>query len=192
MDAPDPISQPLALPDLGRRIVVVGTTGSGKTTVAREIAQLLAAPHIELDALNWEPDWTSAPTDIFRERIAEALKGDAWVLDGNYSVSRDITWPRAEAVVWLDHPLRVIMWRLVIRTFRRVFTREELWNGNRERFKAQFFSRDSLFLWALKTYGVRRKTYPLLFKQPEYSHLRVIHLRSSGETSRWLAGLKSS
>ena len=77
-----------------RRIVVVGTTGSGKTTVARKLSRRLGIPHVELDALHWEPKWTPAATDVFRQRVAEALKGDAWVVDGNYSKARDLIWPR--------------------------------------------------------------------------------------------------
>src|SRR3972149_10212063 len=86
---------------LGRRIVVIGTTGSGKTTLARRLSQLLDIPHVELDALNWEPDWVQAPTEVFRQRTEEALRGEAWLVDGNYSAVRDIVWPRAGTLVWL-------------------------------------------------------------------------------------------
>jgi len=178
--------------DRNLRIVVVGTTGCGKTTVARQLAQLFGIPHVELDALNWEPNWTTAPTDLFRQRVEGSLKGDGWVVDGNYSAVRDIVWPRATTLVWLDYHLWVIMWRLVSRTFRRTVTREELWNDNRERFLDQFLSRDSLFLWALRTYRMRRRTYPLLLSRPEYAHLRVVHLRSPGETREWLSRLETA
>jgi len=169
-----------------RRVVVVGTTGSGKTTLAREIARRLGIPHIELDALNWGPNWTEVPREVFRARVAAALEGEAWVVDGNYSAVRDIVWPRADTVVWVDYPLWLILWRLLLRTFRRTFTREELWSGNRERFRDQFLSRDSLFLWALQTYRPRRRNYPRLFSQPEHAHLRAVRLRSPRETDAWL------
>ena len=172
-----------------QRIVVVGTTGSGKSTLARKISHLLDVPHVEMDALNWEAGWVAAPTEVFRQRVQDALAGDAWVTDGNYGNVRDLVWPRATAVVWLDHPLRVVAWRLFRRTLRRSLTKEELWNGNRERFLTQFFSRDSLFIWLLKTYWRRRRTYPLLLKQPEHSHLKVAHLRSQRETDDWLSGV---
>ena len=136
---------------LGRRIVVVGTTGSGKTTLASDLAQRLEVPHVDLDALHWEPGWTEAPTDLFRERVTRALSGEAWVTDGYYSAVRDIVWSRADTIVWLDYSLPTILYRLARRTFRRAFTREELWSGNKERVLTQFLSRDSIFLWALKT-----------------------------------------
>ncbi|MGB9723987.1 MAG: AAA family ATPase [Chloroflexia bacterium] len=176
-------------PSPGRRIVVVGTTGVGKTALARRLARHLGLPHIELDALNWEPGWVAASLDTFRARVAQALAGETWVVDGNYSRVRDLVWSRADTVIWLDYALPVILGRLLRRTIRRIFTREVLWAGNRETFRGGFLSRDSLFLWALRTYGRRKREYPALFQQPEYAHLTVIRLRSPRQTRRWLRGL---
>ncbi len=172
-----------------QRIAVVGTCGSGKTTLAARLARILGVPHVELDALHWEPAWTEADNERFRERVTQAVTEDMWVVDGNYRVARDIVWPRADTVVWLNFRLSLIMWRLVRRTFRRVFTREELWNGNRERFLTQLFSRESILLWALQTYRRRRREYPLLFAKPENAHLTVVHLSSPRAAERWIAGL---
>ena len=174
---------------LGRQIVVVGTTGSGKTTLAGELARRLEVPHVELDALHWEPGWTEAPTDLFRERVTRALSGEAWVTDGNYSTVRDIVWSRADTIVWLDYSLPTILYRLTRRTFRRIFTREELWSGNKERVLTQFLSRDSIFLWAFKTYRRRRREYPELLSYPEHAHLHLVHLRSPRQERRFLLSL---
>lgn len=169
------------------RIVVVGTTGSGKTTLARALAERLGYDHVELDALNWGPNWTAAPDDVFCERVRTAAERPRWVADGNYSRARPELWSRADTIIWLDYAMPVIMWRLLGRTLRRIFGRQELWSGNRERFVTQFFTRDSLLLWALRTYRRRRREYPKLFAQPEYAHLTVVRLRSPRETKRWLA-----
>ncbi len=171
------------------RINVTGTTGSGKTTMARNLAQRLGVPHVELDALHWDANWTEAPNDVFRERTSNALSGDEWAVDGNYSAVRDIVWSRANMVVWLDYSLPVTLVRLWRRSVRRVVTQEELWNGNKESVRSLFFSRDSLFLWALQTYKKRRKEYPLLFKMPEHAHLKVVHLKSPEEAAAWLSGV---
>ena len=176
----------MALPPAMTRVAVVGTTGSGKTTVARRLSKRLGLSHVELDALHWEADWTPAPREVLRRRVAEALTGDSWVVDGNYGAVRDLIWPRATTLVWLDYPLRVVMWQLFRRTLRRTVTGAELWNGNRDRFTTQFFSRESLFVWALKTYWRRQRELPELLARPEHAHLRLVRLVSPGAARRWL------
>jgi adenylate kinase family enzyme len=170
----------------GRRIAVVGTSGAGKTTLAQRLAQRLGIPHVELDALHWDPNWTPAPPDLFRERTAEALSGQAWTTDGNYSTVRDIVWKRADTVVWLDYSLPVVMGRVTWRTLRRSIRGEQLWNDNRERLQEALLSRDSVVWWALRTYHRRKVEYPNLFSLPEYAHLAVVHLRSPRAAREWL------
>ena len=171
------------------RYSVIGTSGSGKTFVAAEIARRLHIPHIELDALHWRKGWKETPLPQFRHLVDEATSGDAWVVDGNYRKVRDIVWRKATAVVWLDLPFRTVFWGTVWRTLTRVATREELWNENVEGLDA-LIGLDSMPVWVLKTYW-RRKEYPRLFAKRVYSHLRVIRLRSRREVSNWLASLSS-
>ena len=173
-----------------RRLVVIGTSGAGKTTVAKRIASILDVPHIELDSYRYGPNWTKTPDDVVRDRLSEALRAEAWVADGNYyRMARDVVWPRATTVVWLDYSIHVVMWRLFGRTMRRRILQEELWNGNRERLWWHFVTRDSLFLWALKTHWSRRRTMPAAFARPEHAHLDVVHLRSTKSTNEWLGTL---
>ncbi len=168
------------------RVAVIGTTGAGKTTLAGQVAQALAVPHVELDAYRHGPNWVETPDDVFRQRLSEALQGDAWVADGNYGVARDVVWPRATTLVWLDYPISVVLWRLFWRTIRRGVFRQELWNGNREKLRWHFFSRQSLFLWALRTHWRRRQAVPLAVAQPEHTHLELVRLRSPKAASEWL------
>jgi adenylate kinase family enzyme len=169
-----------------RRIVVVGTSGCGKTTFAQALAARLRIPHVELDALHWGPNWTLPPSDTFRAQVAAAAARPGWVLDGNYGKVRDIIWPRAEAVVWLDYALPVILARLARRTLLRIVTRERLWGTNRESARLAFFSRDSILLWAIQTYGVNRRRYPEALAGPAHAHLRVAHFRTPGAAAAWL------
>ena len=78
------------------------------------------------------------PREEFRTRVAEALSGDSWVIDGNYSKVRDIVRTRADTLIWLDYALPLILRQLLARTARRAITGEPLWSGNRERFAAIF------------------------------------------------------
>jgi adenylate kinase family enzyme len=176
-------------PPLYHRIAVVGTTGSGKTTLAERISSRWGLPHVELDALHWGPGWTEVPVERFREQTAAALSGESWVVDGNYREVRDIVWGRADTIVWLDYPVWLILARLAWRTCRRVFSHTELWGGNRESFRTQFFTQDSLFLWAWHTYPIRRQEYPLLLAQPQHAHLTAVRLRSPREAQRWQKGI---
>ena len=79
---------------LGSRITVVGTTATGKTTLATQLAQCLGLPRVELDALYWGPNWTAASVEDFRARVAQVVSKNEWVLDGNYSRARDLIWAR--------------------------------------------------------------------------------------------------
>ena len=172
-----------------QRISVVGVTGAGKSTLAGSLADKLHVPHVELDGLHWEPHWTMAELAVFRTRVEAAVAADGWVIDGNYSRVRDLVWGRADTVVWLDYPFPLTFVRLLRRTLARVHSGEELWNGNRERFTAQFLSRDSLFLWALKTYPKFRTTIPAALASEPFAHIRLVRLRAPRDAQRWLASL---
>jgi adenylate kinase family enzyme len=174
-----------------QRINVVGTTGSGKTTVARRIAEALGCPHVELDALHWGPSWEEAPGDELRERVSEATRGSSWVVDGNYGKVRDIVWGRADTVVWLDYSFPRIFLRLLWRTLRRGILREEIWNGNRESL-TMALSKDSILLWAITSYPKNKEEYPKLMADPEYTHIRFLRHSSPRETEEWLKSLGSS
>ncbi len=173
----------------GPRIAVVGVTGAGKTTTSTRLAEILHLPHIELDALHWQPNWTAMETEAFRQVITRRLAQDAWVVDGNYRKARDLIWARATTLIWLDYSLPVILWQLTRRSLLRIISQEELWNGNRENFRGLFLSRESLYLWAFQSYRRFHETYPQLLSSAENAHLQVIRFRSRRDSQAWLAQL---
>ena len=130
------------------------------------------------------------PVDVFKERVARAVEGDAWVIDGNYAGrgAQGLVWPRADTVIWLNPPLGVIFARLFERAVRRIRSGEELWpgTGNRETSRNQFLSRDTLFWWALKTYRRRRRELPQILARPEHAHLVVHRFARTAEADAWL------
>lgn len=174
-----------------RKLVVIGTTSSGKSTLARRLSERLGGDFVELDALYWQANWTPATLEGFRANVETATSKQSWVVAGNYHVVRDLIWPRAEAVIWLDYPFLVVFWRLLTRTVRRGWTQEELWNGNREKFwwHLKVWSEDSLFHWLFKTYWRRKRETPILLAFPEHEHLKVFHLMSPREAEEWLDSL---
>jgi len=171
------------------RVSVVGTTGVGKTTVARTLAAKCSIPHVEVDALYWGPNWRPVPPDVFRDRIARVVAQDEWVLDGNFIVVRELVWQRVDTVIWLDYKLSTILCQLAGRTFSRVLGREVLWSGNQESFFETLLSRDSIILYAFRTYRRRRRTYSALTCDPRYRAIRFVRLRSPQETQDWLDSL---
>lgn len=171
------------------RVVVVGCSGAGKTTFARQLAQLLGAPHIELDALYWLPNWVHRPTDEFCALVAEAISQEQWVTDGNYRAVRDLVQSRATAVIWLNYTFPTVFGRVLRRTLRRTLTHEELFTGNRESLHRAFLSRDSILWWVITTYKRRRRQYRALFDQPAAVSYARVELRRPSEARRLLAAL---
>jgi adenylate kinase family enzyme len=148
----------------------------------------MGAPWLELDSMFHQADWTPLPDEEFRSRVAELVRGESWVADGNYSRVRDLVWARADTVVWLDLPKRTVMRRIVWRTLRRVAGRAELWNGNRERWRNLFTwdPEESVISWAWHKHGQNRERYAAAMADPANSHLRFVRLTSPAAVRRFL------
>lgn len=173
------------------RIVVIGSTCAGKSTLAKLLAEKVGASFVELDAMHWEANWVEAPDETFRERVERAVAAQAWVVAGNYAVVRDIVWPRAQVIVWLDYSFSVVFWRLLTRTVRRVVTKEKLFAGNVEKtwMHLKVWSDDSLLYWLFKTYWRRKREFSVLLAHPDNAHLTVHHFKKPTEAARWIESL---
>lgn len=153
----------------------MGPSGSGKTWVSERLARTLGLRHVEIDALYHGPNWESCTLDVLRERVAEATEGDGWVSDGTYhQLIGELVLERAQTVVWLDLPVRLLMWRLVRRSYVRKRDDVELWHGNREAPWAEQIR--YLFRPAFKRAFENRRNLPALFAR--HPHLEVHRLRS--------------
>jgi adenylate kinase family enzyme len=180
--------------EIGKRIVVVGTSGVGKSTLSASLSQTLSIPYIELDALFWNENWTGSSDELFTQRVQDALQaaGEAWVVDGNYGLTRSLVWPKADTVIWLDYPLWLIYWRLLQRALKRILSQELVWGKNRETFANQFLAKDSLFVWATTTYKRRRETYLQIMAENAFPHIHFFHFRSPKETEAFLKAIAVS
>ncbi|MDA0632630.1 (d)CMP kinase [Nonomuraea sp. MCN248] len=171
-----------------RRISVVGNSGSGKSTIAAELARRLGVPWLELDSIYHMPGWTPRPVEEFRAEVDAFTSGDGWVVDGNYSAVRDLVWARSDTVVWVDPPKATVMRRLSLRTLCRMATGAELWNGNRERFGSLFTKDESILRWAWDNHRKYRDRYAKAAVDPAYAHLRFVRVTSRDDLARVLDG----
>src|SRR5262245_2099974 len=167
------------------RVVVVGTSCSGKTTFAHQLASKLNIECVELDALYWGPGWTPRPT--FEGDVLAAVQQARWVIDGNYSRVRDIIWRHATAIAWLDYSFARVFSQAVRRTLRRVVLGERLYGGNRETIRETLFDVEAPLWLVVRTHGRRRREFPELFERAEYRHVGIIQLQTPIAAKTFLA-----
>jgi adenylate kinase family enzyme len=176
------------------RVSVVGNAGSGKTQLARSLATLLGVPHVELDAIHHLSGWQPIDPTTFVDEVAAIASGDSWVIDGNYRmvVSEGPVWQRADTVVWLDLPRRVVMRGLLARTVRRIVGREVLWNGNREPLRNLYAwdPEKSIVRWAWTQHAAYRHRYGSAMSSADNPHLHFVRLGSRKEAARWLESVR--
>ncbi len=170
------------------RINVVGTSGTGKSTFGKRLAGLLSIPHVEMDALFWGPDWYWPSDEEFFGKLEQAVAGERWLLDGNYTRTVPIKWRRVQTVIWLDYSFPRTIWQAIRRAVRRSWTQEELWpgTGNRESFRKSFFSKDSIILWSITHHGKIRKKYRQVMEDADFKHIEFVRLASPREAERYL------
>lgn len=170
-----------------RRMVVVGGPGSGKTTVAAALARRFELKHIELDALWWQPGWTSVDRPAFRQSVKERLLPGAWVADGNYfDEIADFVWTSADTIIWLDLPRHVAIVRALSRSGRRVMMQRPLWSGNREPASVLTPMSIARLIWRWPSYAARISSTLSTLEIPDTV---VMRLTSDDAVARWLASL---
>ncbi|WP_248964752.1 hypothetical protein [Sphaerisporangium perillae] len=174
-----------AYPARMQRILVVGITGAGKSTMARTLSKRLALPYHEMDAFYFTgPGW--AVDEDFSVKVARVVSSPSWIFDSlGYPEVRDLLWEHADTVVWLDYPKRVIMPRVLRRSLRRTLLRERVFGGNRETL-ANWFRRDHPAWWAWSQHAARRAEIGRRSLDPRFGALRVIRFGTPGEAGRWL------
>ncbi len=166
--------------------VIASASGNSKTTLGRELAARLGVPFVELDALVHGPGWTETPDHELRATVAPILASEGWVIDGTYIRKLgNVVLEAADLVVWLDLPIRVWLPRLVRRSWRRLLSQEELWNGNRESVRDLVGGRESLFGYALRSHFRRRREWPL-----EMQRYPLVRLRTVKAVSGFLAAAR--
>jgi len=171
-----------------KRINVIGTTGSGKSTFASALSRQLSYPYVQIDQIYWKPNWQEPADEEFLPYLEKAISGDMWVLDGNYNRTNSIKWKQVDTIIWLDFGFIHTLFQLVVRTVKRASLKRELWpgTGNRESFYRSFISSDSILVWLFRSYGKNRARYSKLMQSVDHSHIKMIRLQSPSEVRKFL------
>lgn len=162
-----------------KKINIIGTSGSGKSTIGKHLAATLDYPYIEIDAVFWGKNWQEPSDEVFFPKLKQALQGECWVLDGNYTRTIPIKWEAIDTVIWIDYSLARTLFQAIRRALHRLISQQELWpgTGNRESVSL-LFSSQSIVLWTLTNFRKNRIRYAKMMEATEYRHIRFIRLRS--------------
>lgn len=163
-----------------KKILVIGSGGTGKSTFAKRLGECLNINVIHLDKLYWKPGWVEPAKAEWAATVEEICRREEWILDGNYSGTLERRLAACDAVVFLDLPARVCLWRILKRVLQyRNTTRPDMAEGCHERFSWQFL----LWVW-----NYRRRTRPKILKMLRRCEGKVqaIHLQSATEVERYL------
>lgn len=167
-----------------RRVAIIGNSGGGKSTLARRLGEALGLPVIHLDVLYWKPGWRESDDDAFAARQAEALAGDSWICDGNFTGTQPLRMARADTIVWIDLPPLLCLWRAIHRmiTYRRG-GRPDMAEGCDEKLDLAFYAFILTF---------NRKVRPRIEAAlaAHGAHARVVRLRSDREVAAFLAQVR--
>jgi adenylate kinase family enzyme len=166
-----------------KRILVIGTGGSGKTTVARRLAERTGLPLVHLDVHYWRAGWQPTPPEEWQVMVRQLVTADEWIIDGNYGGTLDLRLEACDTVVFLDIPRIVCLWRVLKRQVRYLGrVRPDLAPGCRERLSWEFL----VWIW---TYPTRRRGDILRRLAALDTQKRVAILRSSAEIDQFLASV---
>ncbi|UQN05318.1 AAA family ATPase [Deinococcus sp. QL22] len=159
-----------------QRVLIVGSPGAGKSTLAKKLATRTGLPLIHLDELYWNPGWIKVEPAVWQQRLAEALAAERWILDGNFSTTLRERALRADLVVFLMPPRLLCLWR--------AFWRERLnLRPHARQDGAKWPSRALLLdIWQFPPQAQQQRQ-----ELTQLPNLKVVVLRSDAEIGAWLA-----
>lgn len=166
-----------------RRVLIIGNSGGGKSSLARALGERTGLPVIHLDVLFFKPNWVESDRLQFRQRVAEALAAPQWICDGNFGSTYDLRMPLADTIIWIDRPRLQCLYRAI----RRAITysrggRPDMAPGCRETIDLKFYR----FIWTFDA-AIRPRLEAALAEHG--SHARLERLRCDDEVARFLASV---
>jgi adenylate kinase family enzyme len=175
-----------------KKIIVIGSSGAGKTTLAKELSLTLSIPHTELDGLYHQANWEPTTNEKFIKQVKAFTNEPQWILCGNYysKLSEEI-WPQADTIIWCDYSFVRVFGRLLRRTFTRSVAKTELWSGNYESFYTNFFTKDSILVWTIKTWKKQKSRYNQLYNNPDsLSGVRLVRIKTPKDMRELLQNIQ--
>jgi adenylate kinase family enzyme len=162
-----------------RRVIVIGSGGSGKSTFARQLGTITGLPVVHLDALFWKPNWTSTPKDEWTEVVRQEIEKPEWIMDGNFGGTREMRMQAADTIIMLDLP----RWLCMLRIFKRWSMyhnkkRPDMAEGCNEKIDWEFV----MWVWKFRARS-RAKVLQELRSQTEKS---IVILRTRREVAEYL------
>jgi adenylate kinase family enzyme len=170
-----------------KKILVIGCSGGGKSTLTRALSEKLNLPPIHLDMHFWQPNWTETPADEWHKKISKLIKADKWVMDGTFSSSFNLRFPVADKIIFLNLPTILCLWRAITRVFKysRKSSRPDMALGCHEKMDLDFYK----YIWTFK-----RKINPQI-EEAIIKHdcrSKVVELNSDSEVKNFLKSLQNS
>ncbi|MDQ2856535.1 MAG: DNA topology modulation protein [Acidobacteriota bacterium] len=163
-----------------KKILVIGSGGAGKSTFSARLGRLLNIEVIHLDAFHWKPGWVKTPKPEWREKVAELVKRETWIIDGNYTGTFEIRFAACDAVIFLDVARSVCLWRVLKRLLiYRSRGRPDMAAGCREQFDLKFMA----WVWG---YPIRTRPKVLQLLQDDSQSKQIVHLRNQSEIDGFL------
>lgn len=172
-----------------RKIIIGGSIGAGKSTLAKALSRKLNIPHVELDNFYWLPEWQVRPMDQLKNLVEKTTSAQEWIICGNYSKLKEFTTDRADTIIWLDYPFLTCFWQALKRYIRNIINKQKCCNGNQETWGRLFFSKNSILLWLISTFRQRNKRYAAMFtteKDLFYKDKTFVRLKSHKQAKSWL------
>ena len=167
-----------------QRVLVIGSGGSGKSTVAAQLGELLNLEVNHLDKFYWGAGWVKPELNEWVKTVTDLIDSESWIIDGNYSGTLELRIQKCDTIVFLDLPPVLCLWRIVKRFFQyRDGSRPDMAEGCRENLDFEFVS----WVW-----NYRRRSRPKVIKllKEHAEGKQIFWLRSRGQVKRFLSQFK--